>query len=187
VAVLAVACLGLTLHRTLKYYNVTSGSMEPTLQVGERVAVDPGLREPHVGSIVVFHPPAGAHAADPVCGRADEGWGSMQPCGLPTSQESRAIFIKRVVAGPGDTIAIVDGHAVRDGVTLDEPYVTSCSDVETCNFRTAVRVPAGDYYVLGDNRSGSDDSRFWGPVPSSWILGTAVDCAALNTICHARR
>jgi signal peptidase I len=50
-----------------------------------------------------------------------------------------------------------------------------------------VKVPAGDYYVLGDNRAGSDDSRFWGPVPSSWILGTAVDCTALDTICHVRR
>jgi signal peptidase I len=185
VAVLAVACLGLALHRTVKYYNVTSGSMEPTLQVGERVAVDPGLREPHVGNIVVFHPPAGAHAADPVCGSIGERWGSTQPCDLPIPEESRAIFIKRVVAGPGDTIAIVDGHAVRDGVTLDEPYVTSCMDM-ACNFRSAVKVPAGDYYVLGDNRSGSDDSRFWGPVPSGWILGTAVDCAAFDTICHAR-
>jgi signal peptidase I len=186
-AVLGVGCLGLALHRDVKYYKVTSGSMQPTLQIGERVAVDPGMRNPRVGSIVVFHPPAGAHPADPVCGSASQGWGSTQPCDLPTSQESSAVFIKRVVAGPGDTIAVVDGRAVLDGRTLSEPYVRACSDSQTCNFRTAVKVPTGDYYVLGDNRAGSDDSRFWGPVPSSWILGTAVVCAALDTICRVRR
>jgi signal peptidase I len=186
-AVLAVACAGLVLHTSVRYYRVTSASMEPTLQVGERVAVDPGRRDPRVGDIVVFHPPAGAHPSNPVCGSTGEGWGYAQPCDLPTAQESRAIFIKRVVAGPRDTIAVVDGRAVRDGTPLDEPYVTACGDSERCNFRSAVEVPAGDYYVLGDSRGVSDDSRFWGPVPSSWILGIAVDCAAFDTICHTRR
>jgi signal peptidase I len=182
-----VACLGLAVHRNLKYYKVTSGSMEATLRVGDRVAVDPNVRQPAIGDIVVFHPPQGAHAADPVCGSIGEGLGYRQPCGLPTPQESRAIFVKRVVAGPGDTISVVAGHAVRDGVTLDEAYVASCSDRQTCEFPNAVKVPAGDYYVLGDNRGVSDDSRFWGPVPSSWILGVAVRCSLFDTICHPRR
>ncbi len=187
VALLAVACLGLAVHKNLDQYKVTSGSMEPTLQVGERIAVDPGSRSPQVGDIVVFHPPGGARASDPVCGSTEQGAGSRQPCGLPTLGESSAVFIKRVVAGPGDTIAVVDGHAIRNGRALNEPYVGTCTDQEVCSFPTAVTVPAGEYYVLGDNRGASDDSRFWGPVPSSSIIGTAVRCSLLDTICHARR
>jgi signal peptidase I len=186
-ALLALACLGLALHRDVKHYKVTSGSMEPTLQVGERVAVDPGARSPKVGDIVVFHPPAGAHAIDPVCGSIAQGWGYKQPCGLPTLQESQSVFIKRVVAGPGDTIAVVDGHVVRDGTTLHEPYIAQCTDQQTCSFPAPVRVPAGEYYMMGDNRATSDDSRFWGPVPGSWIIGTAVRCTLLDTVCQSRR
>jgi signal peptidase I len=48
-------------------------------------------------------------------------------------------------------------------------------------------VPAGEYYVLGDNRGSSDDSRFWGPVPGTWIIGTVVHCSLLDTICHTAR
>jgi signal peptidase I len=171
----------------LKYYKVTSGSMEPTLQVGDRIAVDPGATAPALGDIVVFHPPAGARPLDPVCGSISEGAGHAQPCGLPTPQESSATFTKRVIAGPADTIAIVRGHAVRNGVTLNEPYAARCDDEKTCSFPAPVKVPAGDYYVLGDNRGVSDDSRFWGPVPASWIVGIAVRCSLLETICHAAR
>jgi signal peptidase I len=183
---LALACLGLALHRDVKQYKVTSGSMEPTLRVGDRVAVDPAARTPKIGDIVVFHPPAGAHATDPVCGSTSQGWGYKQPCGLPTLQQSPSVFIKRVVAGPGDTIAVLGGHVVRDGVATHEPYIAPCTD-QTCNFPTPVTVPAGDYYMMGDNRATSDDSRFWGPVPSSWIIGTAVRCTLLDTVCRARR
>jgi signal peptidase I len=186
-SVLAAGCLWLGFHRDLKYYRITSGSMEPTLQVGERIAVDPSADRPAVGDIVVFHPPAGARRVDPVCGAISEGSGYAQPCDLPTPQPTSAIFTKRVVAGPGDTIAIVHGHAVRNGVMLIEPYAAGCADAQTCSFPSAVKVPAGDYYVLGDNRGVSDDSRFWGPVPASWIVGTAVRCSLLGTICRAAR
>jgi signal peptidase I len=185
-AVLAVGCLGLALHNDVSPYKVTSGSMEPTLRVGGSVSVISSAA-PQVGDIVVFHPPAGARATNPVCGSTAQGWGYPQPCGLPTLQESRAVFIKRVVAGPGDTIAVVDGHAVRDGRRLNEPYVGPCTDQRTCDFPTPITVPAGEYYVLGDNRGSSDDSRFWGPVPSSWIIGTAVRCSLLDTVCQTQR
>jgi signal peptidase I len=187
VALLGIACLGLAVHRNLAQYKVTSGSMEPTLHVGERLAVDPGARTPRIGDIVVFHPPTGARAADPVCGSMSQGTGYQQPCGLPTLGQSSAVFIKRVVAGPGDTIAVVHGRAVRDGLTLAEPYAAPCDDQQTCNFPAPITVPAGEYYVLGDNRGASDDSRFWGPVPASSIMGTAVRCALFDTICHVRR
>jgi signal peptidase I len=185
VAVLAVAGLWLALHKDVQYYKVTSGSMEPTLQIGQEVTAQRS-HTPQVGDIVLFHPPAGARPRDPECGSSDEGTGSMQPCGVPLPRESNSTFIKRAVAGPGDTVAIVDGHAVVNGVTESDPYITPCTSGDTiCNFPTPVRVPAGDYYMLGDNRGTSDDSRFWGPVPDAWIIGTVVRCSDLRTVCHA--
>jgi signal peptidase I len=97
------------------------------------------------------------------------------------------VFVKRVVAGPGDLIAIVGGHVVRNGVREAEPYAASCDPGAACDFPTAVRVPPDEYYVLGDNRGVSDDSRFWGPVPSGWIIGTVVHCSLLDTVCHPVR
>jgi signal peptidase I len=183
VAAIVVVGIGLVMHKTVTPYTVTSGSMEPTLQVGQRVAADrPG--HPTVGDIVVFHPPAGARAKDPVCGSGLQGSGSSQPCDAGVPQESGNVFVKRVVAGPGDLIAIEDGHAIRNGVRESEPYIAPCGPGTACSFPTAVRVPPDEYYVLGDNRGVSDDSRFWGPVPSAWIIGTVVHCSLLDTVCH---
>jgi signal peptidase I len=182
-AVLAVAGAWLMMHKQVTQYTVTSGSMEPTLRVGERVGAEShgGVK---IGDIVVFHPPAGARPANPVCGAITEGTGSTQPCGLPVAQESRSVFVKRVVAGPGDEISIVDGHVIRNGERQAEPYVATCGADGECNFPKPVRVPPGEYYLLGDNRGVSDDSRFWGPVPSAWIIGTVVRCSLLNTTCR---
>ena len=186
-AVLALAGLWLVLHKDVSYYKVTSGSMEPTLQIGQRVAAEPS-HAPQIGDIVLFHPPAGARPRDPLCGVADEGAGHAQPCGVSLPQKSSDTFIKRVVAGPGDTVAIVNGHAVVNGFTENEPYIRPCgAGATTCSFATPVRVPAGDYYMLGDNRPVSDDSRFWGPVPGAWMIGTVVRCSDLRTVCHAVR
>jgi signal peptidase I len=185
VVVLALAGLWLVAHKDVQYYKVTSGSMEPTLQIGQQVMA---LRShaPQIGDIVLFHPPAGARPRNPVCGSTGEGSGSTQPCGVPLPQQSNSTFIKRVVAGPGDTVAIVDGHAVVNGVTQRAPYIEPCTGGEaTCSFPTPVRVPAGDYYMLGDNRGTSDDSRFWGPVPGAWIIGMVVHCSDLRTVCNA--
>lgn len=178
----AVALVGL--HDRVVYYRVDSGSMRPTLPIGSRVTVEPGIR-PKVNEIVVFHPPAGAIPDIPVCGAADQGAGFTQPCGVATSGSSGEIFIKRVVAGPGEVISIQDGRAIVNGVTRSEPFAASCSDPD-CTFQTPVRVPAGHYYVLGDNRGASDDSRFWGPIPASSILGVAVNCLPLQTACRPR-
>ena len=186
-AILALAALWFVAHKEVSYYKVTSGSMEPTLQIGQRVAAETSLA-PRIGDIVLFHPPAGARPSDPLCGSSDEGAGHTQPCGVPLPQKSGATFVKRVVAGPGDTVAIVDGHAVVNGVTQTEPYIEPCAaGGTTCSFPTPVRVPAGDYYMLGDNRGTSDDSRYWGPVPAAWIIGTVVRCSDLRTVCHAVR
>ena len=110
VAVLALAGLWLALHKDVQYYRVTSGSMEPTLQIGQKVVAERS-DSPQVGDIVLFHPPAGARPRDPLCGASDEGAGNTQPCGVPLGQESKSTFVKRVVAGPGDEVSIVSGQA----------------------------------------------------------------------------
>ena len=120
VAVLALAGLWLLLHQDVSYYKVTSGSMEPTLQIGQRVAAE-GSHSPRVDDIVVFHPPAGARPIDPLCGSSDEGAGHPQACGIPVPRESSATYVKRVVAGPGDEVSIVNGDAVVNGVTEEGP------------------------------------------------------------------
>lgn len=180
----AVVVALVSLHDRVAYYRITSGSMQPTLQIGSRVAIEPGV-QPKAGEIVVFHPPAGALPDTPVCGASGEGAGFMQACGVATAGSSRAAFIKRVVAGPGDLVSIRAGRAVVNGVVSAEPFAISCSGTG-CTFPTPVRVPAGHYYVLGDNRGASDDSRFWGPIPASSIVGVAVTCLPLQTACRPR-
>ncbi len=187
VSVLALAALWFVAHKHVSYYKVTSGSMEPTLQVGQRVAAE-STHSPQLGDIVLFHPPVGARPKNPQCGASGQGQGFSQPCGIPVPQQSNATFVKRVIAGPGDTVAVVNGRAVVNGVALSEPYIDPCTGQDTtCSFPKPVTVPAGDYYVLGDNRGVSDDSRFWGPVPGAWIIGAVVRCSFLRTACHPVR
>jgi signal peptidase I len=88
----------------VKPYRIPSGSMKPTLAIGQRVLVDRignDFFAPSVGDIVVFHPPVGAPGQ--ICGNTDEKPG--QACDRPTTGESTENYIKRVVAGPGDTAA----------------------------------------------------------------------------------
>ena len=155
-------------------YRVPSGSMEPTLHVGQVVTADNDAfktRSPALGNIVVLHP-AGADAEPAACGVPHQGIGSRQPCGVPTPRDSAQIFLKRIVGLPGDRIAIVNGLVIRNGVSEGSAHTTPCgSDPDICSFPTAIVVPAGEYYVLGDNRGVSDDSRFWGPVKRAWIIG----------------
>lgn len=161
----------------VKTYKIPSPSMEPTLDVGQRVLVNRiGMRfgEPSVGDIVVFHPPAGADAQSPRCGAPNEGGGSQRPCSTPTGERSGQTFIKRVVAVGGDRISIRGGHVVRNGVLQREPFTAPCgAEGIGCDFPGTITVPNGSFFMMGDNRGGSDDSRFWGPVPKRWLIGTA--------------
>jgi signal peptidase I len=186
VALLALVAVGLCMHKSVTRFKVTSGSMEPTLRIGARLTAEASIT-PQVGDIVVFHPPVGARSQDPVCGSGFQGTGSTQPCDAAVPQESPRVFVKRVVAGPGDLISIVDGHAVLDGVRENDPYIAPCGPGSACSFPSPVRVPPDEYYLLGDNRGTSDDSRFWGPVPSTWIIGIVVRCSLLDTVCHPVR
>jgi signal peptidase I len=158
----------------VKPYRIPSPSMVPTLDVGQRVLTNRLVDTPSIGDIVVFHPPHGADLDDGVCGNPNQGSGHSQPCGVPTPQESSQTFIKRVVAGPGDTVAIKNGHVYRNGVPEKDPYIIQCSPgSSSCNFPTAIKVPPGDYFMMGDNRPDSEDSRYWGPVPDKWMIGVA--------------
>jgi signal peptidase I len=164
----------------VKPYRIPSPSMVPTLAIGQRVLTNRLVNHPSVGDIVVFHPPAGADAQPPRCGNPNQGPGptqgtkQAQACDQPTVHESTQTFIKRVVAGPGDTIYIADGHVYRNGVREKDSYTEPCgNDASFCNFRAPIKIPPGHYFMMGDNRGASDDSRFWGPVPDKWVIGVA--------------
>jgi len=94
-------------------------------------------------------------------------------CSEPEPEKSSVNFIKRIVAGPGDVISIVDGHVIRNGVREKDSYIRECGTSPECNFPTPIKIPAGHWFMMGDNRGESDDSRFWGPVPTKWIIGGA--------------
>jgi signal peptidase I len=159
----------------IKPYKVPTGSMLPTIQLHQRVLAYRLDTHPHLGDIVVFHPPAGANANPPICANHTQGTGHGQACDHPTARESSQTFIKRVVGMPGDRISIRDGQVIRNGVREHAGYALPCSDGGFgCNFDATITVPRGDYYMMGDNRGDSDDSRFWGPVPQRWIIGLAV-------------
>ena len=79
-------------------------------------------------------------------------------------------FIKRVVAGPGDRVAFRQGLVIRNGPAVAEPYARRCTDRQ-CELPTAITVPPGTWFLAGDNRGESDDSRFWGPVPTKAVTG----------------
>ena len=164
----------------VKPYKIPSPSMAPTLKIGQRVLVWRLNTNPGVGQITVFHPPAGADSENPnqECGDRSEGFNAdgnadPMPCDTPTARESSQTFIKRVVGVGGDVLTIKHGHVCRNGVREHDPYIAPCGGVPECTFKRPIKVPRGMYYMMGDNRGDSDDSRFWGPVPKKWIIGVA--------------
>ena len=174
VMIVAVA-LGLALGIQaflVKPYRIPSESMVPTLEVGQRVLVNRiGMRfgDPEVGDVVVFHPPTGAEE-EPSCGapKPDD-----QVCLQPTRRKAEVNFIKRIVAGPGDELRVENGRVVLNGEPQEEDFIRACGRGDGCNFPEEVTIPAEHYFMMGDNRGQSDDSRFWGPVPREWIIGPA--------------
>jgi signal peptidase I len=178
VGIVAVA-LGLALAIQaflVKPYEIPSASMFPTLHVNQRVLVNrvgSDFSSPHIGDIVVFHPPASETCANPNQGQNQAGQQWPSACDTVARTQSTQTFIKRVVGLPGDRLSISRGDVIRNGVREKAPYVIPCGNGGGCNFPATIRVPRGDYYMMGDNRPDSLDSRFWGPVPSAWIIGKA--------------
>jgi signal peptidase I len=156
----------------IQAFFIPSRSMEPTLDVGDRVVVNRlayRLGDPAHGQVVVFLRPTGVDQA---------------PAGGPISWVRRAVaqslggtppgsedLIKRVVGLPGDVVEGRGGYLVRNGRRVDEPYLRRTTF--TSDFKK-VRIKPGHYWVMGDNREDSADSRTFGQIDRSQLVGRAV-------------
>ncbi|MCK9248899.1 MAG: signal peptidase I [Solirubrobacteraceae bacterium] len=187
---LVVIALGLALGIQaflVKPYQIPSGSMIPTLEIHQRVLVNRISHhlgsDPSVGDVVVFHPPRGARPGDSgyvgeqQCAEADNIEKGAPCVGSVGGEWEDENYIKRVVGGPGDRIAVKDGRVIRNGEPTDEPFISdSCRGQgagSTCDLPNEITVPEGHYYMMGDNRGDSEDSRVWGAVPRDWVVGGA--------------
>jgi len=165
VAVIGGALLVALVIKTflIQAFFIPSGSMETTLDIGDRVLVNKlsyQLHDVNRGDVVVFE--------------TAEGEGE---CGLPVNQAAAAEaqtgirdLIKRVIATGGETVEGRDGQVLIDGRVLEEPYLDE--GVVTADFEP-VEVPEGCVFVMGDNRGDSRDSRSFGPIDEDEIVGRA--------------
>jgi signal peptidase I len=179
--VIVVAAVGLALlvqAFLVKPYRIPSPSMEPTLDVGQRVLANRiEFRlggEPEIGDVVVFHPPVTAEQGyePPPC-PVEKAEG--QVCPESADERSDETFVKRVVAGPGDSLRIDDGIPIVDGEPVTGNWeIEPCGSTGSCDFPRPITIPPDHWFMMGDNRGESADSRFWGPVPSDWLIGQAV-------------
>ncbi len=173
VVIVAIA-LGLALGIQaflVKPYRIPSESMVPTLEIGQRVLVDRvsfRFADPHRGDVVVFKAPKGAD--NNRCGVPDV---PRRPCPMPTDEKSKENFIKRVVAVPGDELKVIEGRVYINGELQDEDFIKPSADCEICNLPDEITIPPDHFFMMGDNRGESADSREWGPVPEEWIVGNA--------------
>jgi signal peptidase I len=168
--VMAIVIAYLAQAFVVKPYVVPSVSMSPTLKKGDRLIADRlslEFRDPGRGEIVVFHPPTCVTGENfqGVCTTTDR---------TRRVGSSSQTFVKRVVGLPGELIWATGGHvwvkaAGSKPVELPEPYLHS---TRTANFRRTL-IPAGYYFMMGDNRGNSDDSRKWGCEPRSDMVGIA--------------
>jgi signal peptidase I len=155
----------------VKPFRIPSRSMVPTLTVGQRVLVDRVTKlfaDPQRGDITVFMPPAGADSNQ--CGVRKQ---PSRACAVPTPGEGRQAYIKRIVGVPGDRLKVERGRVYIDGELQEEPFIEPSADCSTCNLPEEITIPPDHFFMMGDNRGGSADSREWGPVPREQIVGKA--------------
>lgn len=154
-------------------YWIPSGSMIPQLRVNDRVVVSRlayDLHPVHRGDIVVFNSPPGIEPSSPApsnfisVGLHDAG------VALGFAQD-QTVLIKRVIGLPGNRVWASGGRVYINGQLLVEPYLPK--GTTTSSFGP-VTVPAGDVFVMGDNRGDSLDSRVFGPIPEGHIVGRAI-------------
>jgi signal peptidase I len=131
--------------------------------------VSPRFGDPERGDVVVFKPPRGAD--EDVCGAPDQR--PDQACAQPTPERSDTNFIKRVVGVGGDRLKVIRGNVYINGKRQNEDYIKPSESCDTCNLPREITIPPGHFFMMGDNRGNSDDSRVWGPVKKKWIIGGA--------------
>lgn len=153
----------------LKAYVIPSSSMSPTLQIGDRVMVDRltyYFRKPRTGDIIVFrYPPTSPQATN----TTNLFYWPIEQIGETlhiTHRTGSSPFVKRVIASEGQTLEIRKGQVYVNGKELKEEYkVPDSYDMPP------TKIPAGQLFVMGDNRPNSRDSRYWGYVPIRSVIG----------------
>lgn len=153
VGIVVLALIAAFLIKTflLQAFYIPSESMDPTLKIGDRVLVNKlsyKMHDIHRGDIVVFKRPPAEQGGD------------------PTIKD----LIKRVIGLPGDKVAAHDGHIFINDKELNEPYLPN--GVTTLDF-SGQMVPPNSYWVMGDNRPRSKDSRYFGAINKHLIVGRA--------------
>ena len=148
-------------------FYIPSVSMVPQLQVNDRVVVSKlayRVHDPRRGDIVVFDDPTGRTTASPgLIAKVLEGVGVKQP--------STEEYIKRVIGLPGEQVQGRDGRVYINGQLVEEPYLPE--GTQTSPFGP-VTVPDGRLWVMGDNRSNSTDSRGFGTIDATTVVGRAI-------------
>lgn len=172
VLLVALAILLAVIFKTflVQAFYIPSASMTPTLDVSDRVLVEKvsyRFGQVHDGDIIVFVHDTGvaSEPSNPVS-RFLGGLGQAIGVAAPSNRD----FIKRVIGVPGDRITCRDGRVYRNGQALNEPYLAPDTPTDNCR---PVTVPPGKLYVLGDNRTNSEDSRIFGPIDRSSVVGRA--------------
>jgi signal peptidase I len=146
--------------------------MSSTLIPGQRIMVSKTMSAKR-GDIVVFHAPPGATNA--YCGDRASGEGTERPCRYAVTGPSQEVYVKRIIAVGGDSLAIKNGTIWLNNKPIYESYIKPCAtDMPLCDMPTSIKVPLHYVFLMGDNRPDSNDSRIWGPAHMSSIVGPVV-------------